>query len=56
MIRAAIVACLLAIAGSGCSAIMADGPCTVTRELRTTYQCADGGRVEHWRALPVVDP
>ena len=48
----AIAASIVVIAGSGCSELKADGPCTYTRTVTTSYVCLDKGHIEHRRLAP----
>lgn len=43
---------LLALALAGCGAIKLEGECTYERTVTTSYQCAPGATIEHYRVAP----
>ena len=43
---------MILLALAGCSGLKMEDQCTVTREVKTTYVCEPGGKVEHYRVTP----
>lgn len=43
---------VLTLALSGCSAMKVEGDCSYERTVTTSYQCAPGSTLEHYRVSP----